>query len=294
MKHLFIINPKAGKGKALSYVEKIHNLFKYRSDEYEIVLTEKVGHATEIVRLYTSRSTYRIYSIGGDGTLNEVLNGIVNTDSSLGIIPAGSGNDFIRSLIGNEKLEDILIKTIEGSCEYIDIATVNERYFLNISSIGFDAEVVSNARNYKKKRFISGSMAYLISLFKTAMSFKGIKVNINIDSIEYEEDIYLLAVGNGQYYGGGIRIAPYANLKDGYLEVYIIKKVSFFKLLKELPKVFKGTHSSGIKEVVYIRGKNIKAISERDIIVNIDGELIKSSTIEFSIISKGVSIIMPK
>lgn len=151
MKHLFIINPEAGKGKAIAYVESIKNIFQGMEDEYHIEVTGYPGHATQIVKEYTSKEDYRVYAIGGDGTLNEVLNGIIGSTSSLAVIPAGSGNDFIKNIVSEED-EYILLKTINGKEKYMDLGKVNDRYFINISSVGFDSEVVYNAKSIKKNK----------------------------------------------------------------------------------------------------------------------------------------------
>ena len=180
MKHLFIINPKAGKGKAITFIKEIKDYFKNK-EEYFIETTEREGHATSLVREYVASNDYRVYSIGGDGTLNEVLNGIIGSNSSLAVIPAGTGNDFIKSIIENRNHKDILRRTIEGSEEFMDLGKINKKYFINIASIGFDAAVTQNARYLKQKPFLSGKLAYLLSIFLTMYKFKGIDVDILID-----------------------------------------------------------------------------------------------------------------
>ena len=107
MKHLFIINPFAGKGKTLKYIEQINNAFKKIKDEYFIEITKYPMHASLIAKEYSSKGDFRIYSVGGDGTLNEVLNGMAESNSSLAIIPGGSGNDFIRSIYKKNHMKDI-------------------------------------------------------------------------------------------------------------------------------------------------------------------------------------------
>ncbi|MDD7792635.1 diacylglycerol/lipid kinase family protein [Clostridium sp. 'White wine YQ'] len=292
MKHLFIINPEAGKGRALEYKDKIEKIFTKINEEYEIIITERVGHATEVVRELTSRDRYRVYAIGGDGTLNEVVNGLVGTDSILGVIPAGSGNDFIRS-IWDEQDDELLIKTIRGDFKKIDLAKVNNKYFINISSIGFDAEVVYNARKYKKYKFISGPFAYFISIFITALRFKGVEIEFELDGQPINDKIFLMAVANGKYYGGGIKIAPFANITDGALELYLIKAISIFKLIREIPKVLKGVHSYGIKEVKYSKIQNIKAKSKNEFTINIDGEIVRGKEVEFLILPSKLDMIIP-
>lgn len=234
MKHIFIINPVAGKGKGIEFKEKIEGIFKDLDLEYEIIITEESGYAIKKVRELTSKEKCRVYSIGGDGTLNEVLNGMVGSDSELAVIPAGSGNDFARTLYKDISFDNILQELIYGEEKTIDVAKLNERYYLNISSVGFDANVVNNARKYKKYKFISGPMAYAIGLINSLITFKSMKLKFEVDGKEINTEMYLIAVANGKCYGGGISIAPNAEIEDGFLDVYAIRKPKVHRLIRFL------------------------------------------------------------
>lgn len=295
MKHLFIINPIAGKGKTLKLIPIIEKVFKERKESFSIDITKYVGHATEIAKNYSDKEDYRIYSVGGDGTLNEVLNGMVNTNSSLAVIPCGSGNDFIKSIYKynkKEALEDILIKTINGIESKIDLGKVNNRYFLNIASVGFDAEVAYNSIKFKKLPLVNGTAAYILGLLLTVFKYKSYDLIIEVDNTSYKLNSLLVAVANGKYYGGGINVAPKANLNDGFFDVCLIKRVGRFKILGLFPKVIKGTHET-IKEVNFKSGKVVHIISKEDLAFNIDGEIIKGKEAEFEIIKHGMQIVIP-
>lgn len=294
MKHVFIINPVAGKGKALVYQDRINKIFKDREEEYEIIITKEVGHAIKALKDITEKEECKVYSIGGDGTLNEVLNGIAGTSSSLGVIPTGSGNDFIRTLYKKNYGEGLLEKLIDGDEREIDLCKLNDRYYLNISSIGFDADVVNNARRYKKHKFISGSMAYFISVIHTLFTFKPMNLTLELNGEVINEEMYLIAVANGKYYGGGIKIAPNADITDGELDVYSIRKPKIHRLLRFLPTVLKGEDISGIEEIKYIKSENLKVKASKPTVVNIDGELTCEDEINFEIIKKGIKVIIPK
>ena len=215
MKHLFIINPKAGKGKTLDIIPEIKEIFKDTNEEFTIEITRRPGHATELVRNYVSKENYRVYSVGGDGTLNEVLNGMVNNESCLGVIPGGSGNDFIKSICEEKLPNNILRDTIKGKTKVMDLAKIDDRYFINISSVGIDAEVTSNAKDLKRYPLISGKIAYMLSVFITIFKYKSQDIQLIIDGIEITLKSTLLAMANGKYYGGGMKVAPYADLQDG-------------------------------------------------------------------------------
>lgn len=292
MKHLFIVNPAAGKGHSIKYLKEIENLFNHRKEEYVLEITKGVGDAINLVRDYVKKEDYRVYSIGGDGTLNEVINGIIPSKSSLGVIPAGTGNDFIKSLYNSKDYRNILLNNVEGKEKLIDLAKVNNRYFINISSVGFDAEVTKEARSLKKKRFIPSSLAYVISIFKTIFKFKGMNIQITIDEKTIERKALLVAVANGKYYGGGMKVTPEADIEDGLFDICIVKDLSKFKILTLFPKLIKGTHDS-IKEVEFFRGNKIEINSDKNIPINVDGEIFENDNIVFELMPKSIKIINP-
>ncbi|NLB19990.1 MAG: diacylglycerol kinase family lipid kinase [Clostridium sp.] len=298
VKHLFIVNPVAGDGIALKMTDLIHKQFselkqKYSDISYEIVYTKEEGHATDIARKYSAMDNYRIYAVGGDGTLNEVLNGMMGSESSLGCIPGGSGNDFIRSIVKTFDRKQILMNTVLGQVEEIDVATIDGRYFINIASMGFDANVVVNVDGFKGLKYLPNKFAYLASVLKTAREFTHTKLRIVVDQEEIETEAFMVAVANGQFYGGGIKIAPEADLKDGLLDVLIVQDMTLSKIMKFLPKAIPGKHLH-LDEVILIRGKNVELYAEEPSFVNIDGEIEARREIKISIGNEKVKFIIPK
>jgi diacylglycerol kinase (ATP) len=168
MKHVFIINPISGKGKTLKVAENIEKVCQKENLDYEINYTNYPGEATKIAKKYRLSKNI-IYSVGGDGTLNEVLNGIVGTKNMLAVIPSGSGNDFYKTL---SKIDDELPN--------IDIGKINDKYFINIVSIGIDAEVANNVSLMKKKN-IPTSQIYNASLVYTFFKYKFKNIEMSID-----------------------------------------------------------------------------------------------------------------
>ncbi|ARC84407.1 lipid kinase, YegS//BmrU family protein [Clostridium argentinense CDC 2741] len=292
MKNLFIINPVAGKGRSLEYIDKIKNYFDDLQEEYIIEITEYKDHAIEIAKEYTSKDTYRVFAVGGDGTINEVLNGLIGSDSVLCVIPTGTGNDFVRTLYKDKEIEDILDSLISGQEHYIDLAKSNDRYFINIASVGFDAEVVYNARMFKNRRFIPSSFAYILSVIYTAFNFKSINMTIKIGEQYIKESTFLLAACNGKCYGGGVMIAPKADMKDGLLDICVIRRPGLFTLLKSIPKALKG-ELEDIEEVNYYSGKKIIVEGDREFILNADGELFRQTQAEFELIENGMKVVIP-
>jgi len=293
MEHLFIINPVAGKGKALTFINDIKNLFVNSGNKYTIKITERPGHATEIAREYTKKGSLRVYSVGGDGTLNEVINGMVGSNSSLAIIPAGSGNDFIKSIVGNNfDPKDILIRTVNGKVRLADLAKVNEKYFINISSVGFDAEVVYNTNKIKKLPGISGKLAYILGVIITLFKYNNNYLKVNIDGHCIETKSLLTAIANGRYYGGGMLPTPNAVIDDGQFDICLISEVNRFKIFRFFPRFIKGLHGN-LKEVSFYKGKKVTIECDRDLAINIDGEVNKVRKASFEIIPKGISIVVP-
>jgi YegS/Rv2252/BmrU family lipid kinase len=292
MEHLFIINPEAGKGKTLSMVDEIKKAFLNTRDECIIEYTKCPGHAKGIASRYAKGGTDRIYTVGGDGTLNEALNGIVGYNSSLGVIPCGSGNDFFRNIAGNTK-DNIIQRSINGTEKLTDIGKVNDRYFINIASAGFDANVTLNTNDIKKKTPLSVEGAYkagvLVSLFKN----KGYPIEISIDGKSFCEKIILCVVGNGKFYGGGILPVPDALIDDGIFDICLVKSVNIFKILMLFSKYKKGMHGN-IKEVSFYKGKEIKITCKNDLPVNIDGEIEYCSELKFEIIPKAIKFVVPQ
>jgi YegS/Rv2252/BmrU family lipid kinase len=292
MKHLFIINPVAGQGKPLKLIPEIQKIFSSRSDQFIIEVTQKPGHATDIAKSYANKDNYRVYAIGGDGTLNEVLNGLINTGSSLAVIPAGTGNDFSRTLFTTSNTQDILIQTIDGKERLIDIAKINNRYFINISSVGLDAEVANTTNRLKNTGMFRGGFAYLAGLFATLLKYNSHVLKVTIDGQTFEKESLLLAIANGKFYGGGIQPTPEANISDGLLDICFVTKMNIFKILKLLPLYIKGKHS-GLKYVSFYRGKKIEVSNSREMALNIDGEITIVKQAVCEIIPKAISMVIP-
>lgn len=293
-KHVFIINPAAGKSRGMDLIPEIKKIFQDSPNEYIIEITNAPGHAEILAASYSRQSKCRIYSVGGDGTLNEIMNGMAGTDSELAIIPCGSGNDFIRSITDNLNINDLLLKTVSSKAESIDFAKVNSRYFLNIASVGFDAEVVYNARKFKKVPGISGSLAYMLSIIYTVFVFKGRHLEITVDSHKISGKFLLAAVANGKFYGGGMKPVPHADLRDGMLDICLIDALNIFKILAFFPKFMKGDHVS-MKEAHFLKGRlvDIECFG-RDISINADGEIFRGRKIQFEMQSKTLSVVIPE
>lgn len=291
---MFIVNPIAGKGHALEMVEKIHSRFKDFAQTYEIKVTQAAGHASVLAKEAASKNAdVRIYAVGGDGTLNEVVNGIAGSNAELGIIPCGSGNDAVRSLyITTDPLK--LIETLPNSpASLMDLGKFNNKFFLNIASIGFDAEVVLKTQYFKRFSFISGSMAYILGVFASLALLKKYKLRMVFGkSAPIKKNVLMSLFANGSYYGGGMKSAPRAKTNDGVLDFYIVDTMSRLKILKFFPIFRKGEHES-MKEVTILRGTTAFVESDEPFPINIDGEVSMETHVTIDLLPASLKVIIP-
>lgn len=276
MKYIFIINPNSGN----VILDKIKANIRKAMDglDYEIKETKSPNHATRIALKYKDEENAVVYSVGGDGTLNEVINGLAGGKCKLGIIPCGSGNDFYKSLDKYSKKEST-----------IDLGIINDKfYFVNIASVGFDAEVCNEANLIKEKgRF--KKTAYYLGIIKTFLKFRFKSYHITCNEKEYNEKYTIIAICNGRYYGGGFQIAPLASFDDDLFDVYLASKMGRLKLINIFMKLMKGTHEKS-KLIKKIKTTEINIESNKDMNVNIDGEIIKLKKINVKIVPNAITI----
>ena len=271
MKYLFIVNPKSGKEKSIEISKIIKSYMDEKNIDCSIIYTTKKYDAIGIAGIYKNKFDC-IYSVGGDGTLNEVVNGIIGGKAKLGIIPVGSGNDFYKSFKINNN-------------DKIDVGLINDsRYFINIASVGLDAEIADYA-NYLKEHNYPNNIVYILSLIKNYFKFRPIEVDID----NTDNKITLLAICNGMYYGGGFKIAPNADLSDGKFDIYKAVDMNKIKLLNVLFKLLKGTHSTD-KTIDYELNDKIMIKSLIPLIYNVDGEIIKEKNAEIKLLPREICL----
>ena len=291
-KHVFIINPKAGKGKGLELIGRIRENFKTPI----ILRTCYPGHATELASEYAQPDTI-IYSIGGDGTLNEVINGVASSEHALetavAVVPYGSGNDFLKELTDIKDPVKLLERYRAQKEKSIDLGMINGRYFIGVASVGFDATVTYNARKYKRLPLIGGELSYLISVFMTIIRLKSYVVLLGIDGNQpIRKRMLFTTMANGCHYGGGMKPAPNALIDDGMLDFCVVDKAPRWKVLLLLPKYIRGKHAS-FKEVNMYRGKSIVIKGTYPLPINIDGEVIWSKKIDVQVKETAIKILIP-
>ena len=302
MEHLFIINPAAGKtDKSRELIERINSI--KTKDKVTVKITKMPGDATEIVKkhLREAEDFVRVYACGGDGTANEVLRGVIGFENcALGVVPMGSGNDFVRSFEHNTKDDFIDMEAMmNGEDMAIDVMECNGRYSMNNMSVGFDAAVAKNVDKFKRIPLVSGSLAYKISIVYCLFTKRKHNYRMIADGKEYvSNDVKtLLAVaGNGKYYGGGIKATPLAEFADGKIEFMHIKTISLLRFIFLVGTYSRGEHIDNPKFpfVKHTKCESITFESDDNIDIGFDGEIISLKNPTVRILPAAVRIIVPK
>ncbi len=268
-----IANPAAGGGWSREAILRVVDAFKTRGAAFDLELTTGPNQASEIVRRSLARFD-AVVAVGGDGTVNEVLPGMVGTGKPLGIIPTGSGNDLVKSLDIPKNVEKAVDTVLEGRTRVIDVGRINGRYFANGVGIGFDAAV--NREAYTTGRSRRGFWLYLYALVRLLGRFQPVPVAITMNGETAMQEILLLTVGNGTTVGGGFMLTPRARVDDGLLDVTIVGPLSVPTLLWHLPKVFFGTIERAKRYVRLERATRLVVESSSPLPVHVDGEIFEA------------------
>ena len=266
-----ICNPTAGNGRGRKIGEKIRQLLTEKKLDYRMFWTEKPGHASDLAREASAAGVETVLSVGGDGTSFEVAQGLVGSDTALGIIPAGTGNDFVKTLGSPLEPEAALEFILTHPAKKTDAGEINGRMFLNEVGTGFDVSVLLYAE--KAKRYVRGLLPYLHGVVQTLFRFKSIPITYAVDGQPpITKDAFVVAVANGGIIGGGIPVAPEAKADDGLFDVVIVGAVKKKDLLTRLLGLMRGKILT-FPETTFVHASSV-AFSAPDMRVNIDGEIV--------------------
>jgi YegS/Rv2252/BmrU family lipid kinase len=300
---IVIVNPNAGKGKGYKDWNIIDGFLKKAYISCTVKFTEAKGHAVLLAHEALKNGCRNILTVGGDGTLNEVVNGIFKdgnypaTDISLGLIPVGTGNDWGRMFgipLDYEKAVGIITEGKEmlhdiGIITYFDGPEKKMRYFINIAGLGFESVVVRRT-NYQKEKGHSGKAIYFYNLLMSLLSYKNTRAEFIVDGKKNSADIFSINVGNGKYCGGGMRQTPDALPDDGLLDVTVINGIGKIEIIRSLKMLYDGTILSHPKIDGY-KCRNLKVSSDSIIWAEADGESLGHTPAEFNIIPSCINII---
>lgn len=297
MKHIFVVNPLAGKkGRdAQRIIPEIDSYCKAQGLDYQIYCTKAAGDGQEFVRRIAEKGEYvRFYACGGDGTLFEVINGSFGFENvEVAVLPLGSGNDFIRLFGTKEQLANVEAQ-VNGTVIDLDLIKCGNKIAINECSMGMDAEVCKKQADFKKLPLISGEMAYTVSALWALMKKMENTFTISIDDGPAEtRKVIFCFVGNSRWYGGGYMGAPLAMPNDGLLDIVVVdKKVSRLKLLTLLSSYKQGKHLDW-DFTHFIRGKKLTIHAAEPAVVNVDGECEVVHDCTMEIVPAAVKYVVP-
>ncbi|MCH1625359.1 diacylglycerol/lipid kinase family protein [Ferdinandcohnia quinoae] len=310
-KLFFIVNIKAGNGRCIKLWNKLKDELDNQNVNYRSFFTKYPKHAQEISKQIATMFDEKIdaiIAVGGDGTIHEVVNGLVEFPSiKIGYIPAGSGNDFSRGFSIPKSPQvalSFILKNKHKNGVLHDIGKFKvsglskPHYFVSSLGAGFDAAVAKLTNESKMKKYLNkvrlGSLAYVGAVVRTLFTYERSEITVSIDGkTSTYQNVWFITISNQKYYGGGMKIAPTASTKDGQFDVTIVHNLSRFKLLLVFGSVFFGKHTK-FKEVIQEKGTNILIDSKQKMLVHADGELIGKVPLKVSAEHKKMSFLVKK
>lgn len=304
LKTQVIVNPESNKGRTRKRWGEIREGLKSFIREYKFEFTEKPLHATEIARQAIKDGTELVIGVGGDGTMNEIANGffedrkIINPETTLGVVPAGTGCDLTKSLNIPAGLKDALKVITEAASVRMDVGKVRfrsntgaeeERFFLNVADFGLGGEVV---RRVNERRLQRKASSYVRCLVTTMVQYRNKRVRIEVDGKRLPGGEYLIgAVANGKIFGKGMKVAPGAELDDGLFDSVLVRGFKFLEFCRHGWKLMNGSHITHPK-VTVIQGSKVEAWPEEDedVLLELDGEQLGRLPATFEIIPRHLLI----
>lgn len=298
MKHLFIVNPIAG-GKKVKYentVSVIKAVMEECGEPYEIYITKFPMDACEKVKKESEKGDeLRVYACGGDGTFNECVNGVVGfKNAAVTSYPCGTGNDFIKMFDAEAKLFQDIKALVFGEKHDMDVICCNGRYSANICSVGIDARIGTDVHKYSHLPVIGGATGYVVSLVVNLI--KGISSRYTVKTENYSKtgNYTLICACNGRYYGGGFNPVPDARPDDGLIDFLLVDKTTALQFLSLVSVYASGGYKKLTRFITHVKSRFLEIESEKDIVVNVDGEALYSKKVRFELVPSGINFIAPE
>lgn len=304
--YAFIVNPASKANRSLKLWAMLEEKIKSQNMPYQVFFTEKPKHATIIARQLVEKKMPYIVAVGGDGTVSEVAAGFFDEKgqilknahhSALGIINIGSGCDFAKTVKIPKDFDQALAILKAGKTQYIDMGLVKYldfqgkkalRPFINIADVGIGGEVVKTLERQGKW---GGPLAYLLATLRTILRYQNKKMKITVDDSHSIEGIYQgVVVANGKYFGSGMMIAPQAEVNDGYFEIVLLGNLSKLKTILQGYSVRVGKHIRQ-KEISVLHGRKVRVECPEDCLLDLDGELLGKTPVEFQILPNSIQLI---
>jgi YegS/Rv2252/BmrU family lipid kinase len=304
-KIIAIVNPKAAGGLAARRWPRVDRLLRERLGPVDSRFTRRRGDAIEVAAQALRDGYELIIAVGGDGTVNEIVNGffvdgVKRSTAHLGFIPIGTGGDLQRTLQVPLDAERAVEVVAAGCPLEIDIARARlmgydraplDRYFVNLLSFGMGGDVSVRAKSFP--RWFGGKAAFLAATLLVFLSYKGRRVRLTLDGVSQSEELLItnIAIGNGCYHGGGMHPCPRAVMNDGLLEVTTIDRLGMFELLRDLPVLYSDDIYKHPK-VRHFRARNVRAESREVTRIEVDGEALGALPLEVEVLPKQLSVLV--
>jgi diacylglycerol kinase (ATP) len=299
-----IVNPVAANGAVgRNWKKRVCDFLQAEGVKFDAILTEEPGHATQLARQALDDGYRTIVAVGGDGTVNEVLNGLVaeegavDPEVTLGIIPCGTGADFSRTAGIPRDYTGACRQLLRLETRLVDLGRITclhegrevERYFINVAGLGFDGEASELAN--RRSKALGGTITYLGCLFTTLVTYRNKNVELSFDGQRLRGRLNSVILCNGRYFGGGMFVAPGASLDDGIFDVVILGNLNKLEFAVNVPRVYKGTHLSHPK-VSLCHAKEVHVEAQERMVVQAEGEVIGEAPATFQIIPHALQVLV--
>jgi diacylglycerol kinase (ATP) len=293
-----IANPSAGDGRSHRYFPEIRNWLEEHFRTVEFSLTNGPGDATRLAGQAVESGFHRIIAIGGDGTVNEVVNGLIESKSALGVIPTGRNNDFYRMISDDTSMESAYRTIIESDVKTIDTGFAGDRSFVNGIGVGISGVLNSHIR---KSRFRSrpgsgyGTGRYIPGIFKAISDYNFPRIHIDIENVPLDDSFALIAVGLGRYSNSGVMYTPFAEHNDGLFDICLIKRNGMVPLLHSLYKARRGRHTDRMNVMLY-RCRQVQISSRTEVLSQMDGEkfILNNDGVTLKINPGSLKVLVPR
>ena len=299
MSTAFLVNPASGNGSTGKRWPELARRASALGLEGETFFSERPGHLIELARDAVAGGATLVIAVGGDGTLNEVVNGVAGRDVDLATIPLGTGMDFGRTYEIPTKFDDAVRVALAGDVRTIDAGRVTyrtwagetaERYFANVSSVGMSGAVAQRANGMSK--MLGGRVTFFYALTRVFLEWQNTEVTVRLDDAERRGRMHDVIVANGVWHGGGMKLAPDAAPDDGQFDVVLIGDVSKVDFLTTAPKIYKGKHVHHPK-VEVLRSKRVEVDAPVQLPIELEGEQVGTTPATFEIAPGALRVRVP-
>jgi len=299
MDALLIYNPTAGPRDVRADLKRLCSFFREQGWSVDLHTTERPGDATRMARRAAADGLDTVIVAGGDGTVNEVVNGLVGSDTALSVLPVGTGNLWAKQLhvptytLANPlRLRRAAHDLVKGTVRTIDVGDVDGHTFLCWASAGLDAQVTTEMEPRDRTTKRLGALPYLIAAVLVAQTFKGVETTITLDDDVVRGRTLLVMVNNIQQYGGLVEVAPRARLDDGLLDVFVFKGLGFGYVVRHLFKVLSQRYLAD-PEIVHRQARRIEIRTEEAMPIQVDGDPLGSTPARMRVVPGGLRIVAP-